>query len=154
MSPSPRPIHNIVSFELASQLKPQLPDQFRIIQDIDVDLELVPPERPGFSRRPDLVVVDRAALDRGGDMLRAGEVLLVIEIVSPSSRRMDTVVKHGEYADAGIPHYWIVDLDEPLSLTACRLTAGHGYRNAPAATGTFATDEPFPLQLRLDALRG
>ncbi len=27
------------------------------------------------------------------------------------SQRTDRVIKHGEYADAGIPHYWLVDLD-------------------------------------------
>jgi hypothetical protein len=65
---------------------------------------------------------------------------------------MDTVVKHGEYADAGIPHYWIVDLDEPLSLVACHLAGEFGYQGAPAATRKFVTREPFPLELDLGRL--
>ena len=156
MSPSPRPLHNIASMRLAFQLDSQLPADFAVIQDIDIDLELVPPDRPGFARRPDLVVVDREGLERvskGGDMIRAAEVLVAIEIVSPSSHRMDTVVKHDEYADAGIPHYWIVDLDEPISLVACHLADELGYQDAPAVTRTFTTREPFPAELDLTRLR-
>ncbi|WP_308431690.1 Uma2 family endonuclease [Amycolatopsis acidiphila] len=70
------------------------------------------------------MVVTREGLERAertGGLIKAADVLIVVEIVSPGSHRMDTVVKHGEYADAGIPYYWIVDLDEPLSLVACHL---------------------------------
>ncbi|WP_372670348.1 hypothetical protein [Amycolatopsis kentuckyensis] len=48
---------------------------------------------------------------------------------------------------AGIPHYWIVDITEPVSLIACR-----GYRSAAAVTGTFTTDVPFPVKIDLNAL--
>lgn len=34
-----------------------------------------------------------------------------MEIVSPGSETQDTTDKLGEYAKAGIPHYWIVRLD-------------------------------------------
>ena len=49
--------------------------------------------------------------------------------------RTDYQVKHAEYADAGISHYWIIDITEPVSLVACR-----GYENAAAVAGIFATD--------------
>ncbi|GHF61682.1 Uma2 family endonuclease [Amycolatopsis bartoniae] len=156
-SPSPRPAHNIASGWIFYQLLPQLPEQFRVIQDIDIDLELVPPDQPGFSRRPDLIVVDRdeiARVERDGGLIRATQVLVVIEIVSPGSHRMDTVVKHDEYADAGIPFYWIVDLDEPTSLVACHLAGEFGYQDAPAETRRFTTREPFPVELDLARLRG
>jgi Uma2 family endonuclease len=132
---------------------PQVSERFKVVQDIDIDLELAPPDRPGFSRRPDLIVVTREGLgraERDGTMIRAREVLIVIEIVS---HRMDTVVKHEEYADAGIPHYWTVDLDEPVSLVACHLAGKFGYQDAPAATKTFGTAEPFPVELDLNRLR-
>ncbi|PRX50199.1 putative restriction endonuclease [Prauserella shujinwangii] len=94
--------------------------------------------------------VDRAH-DEGG-LLRASDVVIVVEIVSPGSRRTDYVIKHGEYADAGIPHYWIVDLADPLSLVACHLAGELGYQDAPAATGTYTTTEPFPARLDLTTL--
>ena len=56
------------------------------------------------------------------------------------------MTKRGEYADAGIPYYWIVDLDEPVSLFDCHLAEGFGYQDACDIT------EPFPVHLRLDRL--
>jgi hypothetical protein len=48
-------------------------------------------------------------------------VLVAIEVVSPGSRRMDTVTKRSEYVEAEIEHYWIVEL----------WPAGHAHRVAP-----------------------
>jgi Uma2 family endonuclease len=38
-------------------------------------------------------------------------LLLAVEIVSPSSARSDRVEKRDHYLDAGVPDYWVVDLD-------------------------------------------
>ncbi|MFJ6670370.1 Uma2 family endonuclease [Actinosynnema sp. NPDC091369] len=151
MSPSPSPRHMVASGELFVQFRDQLPAELVAIQDVDIDLELVPHGDPGFSRRPDMVVVPRVAV-ASGRMLRASEVVVVIEIVSPGSKRMDRVVKRGEYADAGIPHYWIVDLDPPISLVACHLAGEFGYQDAGDVVGEFTTSVPFPVTLRLDGL--
>jgi Uma2 family endonuclease len=143
-SPGAGRTHNMAACRLASQLERQLPRGLAFALGTDVDLGLAPRGEPGFARRPDLLIFDRTAVDA---MIRAEQVAVVIELVTPGSRRTDYRVKHDEYADAGIPHYWIVDLDEPVSLTACR-----GYEDADAVTGTFATDVPFPVKLDLDAL--
>lgn len=155
MSPSPVPDHNFAAAELLVQLRPQLPDQVEVIPDIDVDLELVDPDQPGFSRRPDLLIASQGARRRvrdEGGMVRASEVLVMVEIVSPGSRRTDHVTKRSEYADAGIPHYWIVDLDEPVSLLDCHLAEGFGYQDSGSITGVFITTKPFPVRLQLDRL--
>lgn len=155
MSPSPIADHNIVVFELARQLAGQLPSHLRVLQETDVNLGLAPAGRPGFSRRPDLLIVERSAIARvrrDGAMLRAEEVAVVVEIVSPGSKRTDYHVKHDEYADAGIPHYWIVDITEPVSLVACHQAGEFGYLDASAVTGTFATDVPFAVKIDLNAL--
>ncbi|HEY3630097.1 MAG TPA: Uma2 family endonuclease [Jatrophihabitantaceae bacterium] len=156
MSPSPTLDHNLASFRLAMQLSPQAPAGYVVIPDVDVDLQLVPRDQPGSSRRPDLLVVEHTAPARqraDGGLLRASEVLIVVEIVSPGSVRTDNIVKRAEYADAGIPHYWIVDLDGPISLLAAHLSEQFGYRDEPAATGAYVADEPFPVRLELDQLR-
>lgn len=36
---------------------------------------------------------------------------LVVEIVSQGSRRLDRIVKFAAYWDAGVPEYWLVDLE-------------------------------------------
>ena len=56
---------------------------------------------------PDIsVICDKTKLtDRGC----SGAPDLIVEIVSPSSRKMDYVWKAGLYMDAGVREYWIVD---------------------------------------------
>lgn len=154
--PGPSPDHNTAGLELALALRQQLPPALEAILDVDVDLELVPPDQPGFSRRPDLIVARREARQRvraEGGAIRASELMLVVEIVSPSSVRTDNVIKRGEYADAGIPHYWIVDLTEPVSLLAGHLAGEFGYADGGAVTGRFAATDPFPVEIDLDGLR-
>ncbi|WP_253886883.1 Uma2 family endonuclease [Actinokineospora diospyrosa] len=153
MSPSPTPEHQKVMFGLGYQLFDQLPDDLDLILEVDIDLGLAEPGQPGFSRRPDLVVVPKAEVARRqaeGGLLRAAEVLVVVEIVSPGSKRTDRVVKYSEYAEAGIPHYWILDLSEPVSLVAAHLSEEFGYHSGAEVTGTFKTDVPFPVEVRLD----
>ncbi|MGH3941125.1 MAG: Uma2 family endonuclease, partial [Pseudonocardiaceae bacterium] len=136
-------------------LDEKLPAGLRVIPDIDVDLELAPRGKPGFVRRPDLIVVPDIAVKRvrrDGGILRACDVLVIIEIVSPGSHRIDHVVKRGEYADAGIPYYWIVDIDTLMTLINCHLTAEFGYQDPGPSTGRFRTTNPFPVTLLLDGL--
>jgi len=158
MAASPFPRHQRCLLRLGGQLEAQLPDDLDVFPDVDVDLRLVPATQPGTVRRPDLVVVSRAGFERRereGGVLRAPEVVLAVEIVSPGSERTDHTVKHLEYADAGIPHYWVVDLGEPgdrITLTAHHLAGEFGYGDAGPVAGTFATTEPFPVRVDLDAL--
>jgi Uma2 family endonuclease len=71
--------------------------------------------------QPDLVVVaDPAQISARGI---EGVPLLVVEILSPSTRTRDRTVKAQRYAALGIPHYWIADPDDQL-LQCFRLDAG------------------------------
>lgn len=154
-SPSSTPRHMIASGRLLLQVQSQLPDHLYAVQEVDVDLALVPPDQPGVVRRPDLVVVDEKAIDRvdrDGGLLRADDVRVVVEIVSAGTHRLDHVVKRGEYADAGIGHYWIIDLDEPVTLLDCHLADALGYVDGGSITGTFTTTAPCPIRLELDRL--
>jgi len=155
MSPSPAFRHGRAMRRLFQQLVAQSPADLEIVLEQDIDLELVPADEPGSSRRPDLMVVrldvgDQLTAD--GGMVPASEALLVVEIVSPSSWRIDHVHKRADYADAGVPNYWIVDVDEPISLTACRLTEEFGYQDDQTATGIFKAEVPFPVEINLDRL--
>jgi Uma2 family endonuclease len=77
---------------------------------------------------------------------------MVVEIVSPGSRRTDNVIKLDEYCDAGIPYYWTIDIDPPISVLACHLAGEFGYLEIGNSTGRFTTNEPFPITVDLDRL--
>lgn len=67
------------------------------------------PEDVDTMVEPDLsVVCDEDKLDDNGCK---GAPDLVVEIISPSSRRHDRLVKLGLYQRAGVREYWIVDPD-------------------------------------------
>jgi Uma2 family endonuclease len=76
-------------------------------------------------------------------------VLLVVEVVLPGSRTNDRVTKRATYAEAGIPHYWLVDL-EARSITLLRL-AEAGYETV-AEGATVTAEEPIALSLSFEAL--
>jgi Uma2 family endonuclease len=100
---------------------------------------------------PDVIVVrDSDLVD--GVRFRALPVL-VAEMLSPSSRSIDQVLKRHAYARIGVPHYWIVDYHVP-AITALTLVDG-GYVETASATGdaVFTADEPFPVRLRPSDLR-
>jgi Uma2 family endonuclease len=69
--------------------------------------------RRGKYREPDVVFLLKEHADRIGEEFWEGADL-VMEVVSkdPEDRRRDLVTKRGEYARAGIPEYWIVDVQE------------------------------------------
>ncbi|MFC3898743.1 Uma2 family endonuclease [Lentzea rhizosphaerae] len=155
MHSSPLADHNAAGCNLLLQLVAQVPEDLEVLYDIDVDLELAAPDRPGFVRRPDVCVVQRNARRRQraeGGLIRAADVVLAVEILSPSSRQTDYQAKRGEYAQAGIPFYWIVDLDEPISLAPMHLAGPFGYQEASAETGVYEAVEPFPLKIQVDRL--
>lgn len=73
---------------------------------------------PGKYREPNLVLILTHRLQRHTEQYWLGADL-VIEVVSPGDRQRDTKTKRWEYAQAGIPEYWIVD---PESQTITVLT--------------------------------
>jgi Uma2 family endonuclease len=155
VSAKPVPDHQSAVLKLGVQLTAQVPEHLALLPDVDIDLELAPPTQPGTVRAPDLVVVTRDAFLRvrnEGGFLRAAECVLAVEVHSASTRRTDQAIKHGEYADAGIGHYWMIDLLGGPSLTACHLGGPFGYVNDAPVTGTFTTQAPFPVVVDLTAL--
>jgi Uma2 family endonuclease len=72
--------------------------------------------RAGKYREPDILLVLDAQDPRRQDQFWLGADL-VVEIVSPDRPRRDTQEKPIDYAEAGIPEYWIVNpLDEAITV--------------------------------------
>jgi Uma2 family endonuclease len=74
--------------------------------------------------------------------------LLAVEILSPSTRRVDLTLKRSRFEAAGCPSYWVVDPDEP-SIVVWQLH-GEEYVEVARAAGTeqVDVDAPYPLHLR------
>ena len=82
--------------------------------------------RPGKYREPDILLLRDAADPRNQDAFWLGADL-VVEVVRPDRPERDTEEKPRDYAEAGIPEYWIVN---PLDATITVLTiAGGSYRS-------------------------
>ena len=95
---------------------------------------------------PDITVARRADCEERGTTVAP---LLVVEVLSPSTRRRDLLVKRSIYAEAGVPSYWVVDPHEP-ALTVLSLHGGDYVETAVVRGDEPLTVEvPFPVTLRL-----
>ena len=93
--------------------------------------------RPGRFREPDLLLLRNINDPRNQEAFWLGADL-VVEIVSPDNPTRDTVEKRTEYAEAGIPEYWIVD-PQIETITVLRLEAGSYTEHGVFRRGTTAT---------------
>lgn len=81
----------------------------------------------------------------------AENLVLVGEVVSPSSRNYDRIAKRGMYAEAGIPFYLLVDGQAgPVEIIAYELLRGKYREYARSGVdGRLALTSPFPVELDL-----
>jgi Uma2 family endonuclease len=115
---------------------------------------------PAGVRRPDVGVMraDAAATARelGLSLYHAADLLLAVEVVSrgSGSEREDRVRKVGEYAEAGISQYWIVDFDPHPKVQILRLREDGRYGQPVTVLegDTLQVTEPFPITFDLAVL--
>ncbi|WP_433116404.1 Uma2 family endonuclease [Micromonospora sp. CA-246542] len=143
VSPHADVFHGAVANRLRRILDRQAPAGLLVGQDIGVSAK-----RSSYFV-PDLFVARESAMDRGGAALDPVDVLLVVEVISPSNAGRDLVLKRHEYAAAGIAFYWLV---EPRKQTLTVLVnAPGGYREQVVmpAGEVYRSERPFPLTLAL-----
>ncbi len=71
----------------------------------------------GFGlREPDMMVIDAAGVPEDTWAAPASQVRLAIEVNSPSNPENDWQTKVDAYAASGIAYYWIVGLDERVTM--------------------------------------
>ncbi len=108
VTPAPRPWHEIVQRRLLVAL-----DSYLCAYPVGEVLG----SRGDISWSPDTLVspdIFVVPLDqvRTLDWSKMRDLLLVAEVLSPSSARHDRFTKRRRYQDAAVPLYWIVDADE------------------------------------------
>lgn len=115
--------------------------------------------RPGPAHRVlvapvDVVLADDTVLQPDVLVARRGDLsdrdlptapLLAVEVLSPSTRRIDLTLKRSRYEAAGCPAYWVVDLEVP-SLMAWGLRDG-GYELVADVRGeeSYRAAVPYPV---------
>lgn len=104
--PMPTDRHQVISQTLFLILHAHIHPRGGIVLYAPLRLRI----RDGKFREPDLVLVQRRDDPRRQPRYWIGADL-VVEIVSPDDPERDTVVKRADYAEAGIPEYWIVEPD-------------------------------------------
>jgi Uma2 family endonuclease len=106
VSASPRARHSYPAQKLAALLDGHVEefDLGMLIPDTDTifgEYDVRRPDIAYFSKARQHLVPEDDAIDVAPD--------LCVEVVSPSSGTIDREDKFGQYAAAGVPHYWILD---------------------------------------------
>ena len=133
VSPGPVVIHQRVISRLHLRLAPGCP--------ADAEIFFSPLDwRPDShtSLQPDLLIATKA--DQGENNLTL-PLLLAVEVLSPSTRKKDRLLKFAKYEEAGVGSYWMIDPKEP-SIVAYDLVDG-----AYVEVGRASGEESITLQL-------
>lgn len=145
VSPGPRHGHQVVVGNLHVLLRGACPPDLQVILApfavaLAEDTEV----------QPDLLVAPRSQFT---ETELPGPPLLAVEVLSPSTRRVDLLLKRDRLEAAGVPSYWLVDPDEP-AVTVLELQEGR-YAQVAHVAGEQACEvsRPFPLALTPARLR-
>lgn len=117
--------------------------QPRLIRPGRCEIEV--PGKPR-TRYPDLVILDQTHLSLTKRRLTITREMppprVVVEVVSPGkkNRSRDLIDKRNQYADRGIPEYWLID-PETQSITVLRL-GEHQYIEHGVFQGSTTIDSP------------
>jgi Uma2 family endonuclease len=100
-----RDFHSVVIDLLMGGLRRTAPPGLRARREMTVVLD----KRNG--PEPDVSVIRAEAVtSRSQTYYTAADVLLAVEVVSPDSEARDRHRKPQLYAEAGIPHFWLVEM--------------------------------------------
>lgn len=140
--------HNLVLRNLTFALETCAPRQLTVVQEQGLILG------PRTEPEPDAMVIDADADDLDRRSFTPEVTHLVIEVASPSNGDVDRTDKPVRYAQAGIPHYWLIEREGMLPIV-------HSYELDPV-TGRYVptgvhreklvVPVPFPVAIELASL--
>jgi Uma2 family endonuclease len=144
VSPAPHHAHQVVLGNLYVLLRLACPPELQVV---------LAPFAVGLADdtevQPDVLVAPR---DQFTERDLPGPPLLAVEVLSPSTRRVDLLLKRDRYQAAGIASYWLVDPSGP-ALTLLELDGGiYVERGQASGAGTLAVQKPFPVEIDLARL--
>jgi Uma2 family endonuclease len=145
VSPAPGVAHQRASYWLhqaLAQAAAQASADAEVLEAVNVAL-------PGNKLLvPDVVVVTADAIDETTTRIPSEAVLAVVEVVSPSTISIDRAIKPAMYAEAAIPVYWRVELQDTPRIVVSTLTRGRYVSRSTLTAGTLARiTKPFPVEI-------
>lgn len=152
VSPPPSPLHQVVATALQLLLHEAAPGHLLVLAGGAGIHVALPAEQTQFLV-PDVLVVRRDAVAGALQAFAPADVVLVVEVISPSTVTRDQVAKRSLCACLGLAGYWLVDPNPPASVSALSLHADHYEERASAAGDEeLMVEQPFPVRLRPAAL--
>jgi Uma2 family endonuclease len=139
VTPAPIPVHQRVIGKLFRLLAEACPPSMEVFF---APLDWQPDRRT--SLEPDLLVVRNEDV---GPKNITEPLVLAVEVLSPTTRRKDLLLKRSRYEDGEVSSYWIVDPDGP-SLTAFDLVDGH-YVASAEVDGDEQAELKLPFAVRV-----
>ncbi|CAN5243887.1 Uma2 family endonuclease [soil metagenome] len=139
VSPAPVPGHQSVAVGLVVLLHRVCPPHLQVFVS---PIDFRPDE--ATSVQPDVAVVRRGEV---GEQNLVLPPLLVVEVLSPSTRRKDLVLKHSLYADAGVESYWTVDPETPSIICWDLVDGGYVEVARAVATERVTVGRPYRVTL-------
>jgi len=110
VTPSPVDLHQLVVGELYGRLREYL-RAHRVGKPMVSPSDVRRGDRTRNRVQPDVFVVRVTENGRPPYPYDLGDLLLAVEVASPSSRRLDYHVKRELYLREGVEEYWVIDPD-------------------------------------------
>ena len=137
-------MHQLIGKRVGDALEERCPDEFIV----NIEQAIVINRRNEL--HPDVVILREEAAFVSP--LSAGDVPLVVEVLSRSIRRSDRNGKLDKYASAGIRFYWIVDpLAARVTSTQFVLRIDGRYEQVVHIDNLVTVEEPWKITLDLPA---
>ena len=144
VSPQPTLKHQAVRTQVWKLLDDACPpDLFALCTQADWQPDL------RTSLQPDVMVFPLEALEAERF---CAPLTLVVEVLSPSTRYRDLVLKHAKYATVGIASYWVVDPDVPSVLAGVLVNGRYQVVGEAQGDQELVLKLPFPITLIPSAL--
>ncbi|KIZ13559.1 Uma2 family endonuclease [Streptomyces natalensis] len=146
-----RDFHTLVMYLLERGLRATVPDEFRVRREMTVMID----KRNG--PEPDISVVRATAVgSRLQTYFEVKDVVLAVEVVSPDSESRDRDTKPHKYANAGIPHFWLVEMtgvdERPVIYTFELDTEARSYAPTGIHHNHLKLSAPFDIDIDLTAI--
>lgn len=148
VSPAPAGLHQLLVRRISFAIESAAPAGLGVLDAINV--------RVGANRIliPDIVVLRDACVDK--TVFEAADVLMVVEVASPSRPGIDRITKPAAYGKAGIPYYLLVESSDGTVVSMVYALTPTGVYVESARSdpkGLLELRQPFPLSIDLADIR-